>query len=102
MLGEFFRGFIKIHVLHHAESGPVYGLKMLEELKHHGYSRLSPGTLYPTLRGLEQAGYLVSEEMLEAGRWRTYYKITPARRKALAQVRAKLSELAEEVLSRSG
>jgi len=95
---EFLLAFWKLHILHHAEQGPVYGLEIIKELSHHGYIRLSPGTLYPTLRGLEKAGYLVSEEKLEAGRWRTYYKITPAGRKALAHIRSRLAELAEEVL----
>jgi len=98
MLAEFFRGFMKIHILHHAAQGPVYGLEMAEELGRHGYSSLSPGTLYPTLHGLERAGYLLSEDRLIDGRWRKYYHITPAGREALAQVRAKLAELAGEVL----
>jgi len=48
---EFFLGFIKIHILHHAAEQPVYGLWLIEELGHHGY-RLSPGTLYPLLHSL--------------------------------------------------
>jgi DNA-binding PadR family transcriptional regulator len=98
MLAEFFRGFIRIHILHHAEKGPVYGLQMAGELGRHGYTSISPGTLYPTLHGLEQAGYLRAEARLIEGRWRKYYHITPAGRQALAQIRAKLSELAGEVL----
>ena len=100
MLNQFFRGFMKIHMLHHAERGPIYGLQIAKELGRHGYSRLSPGTLYPALRSLEKAGYLVSEEKLEAGRWRTYYRITPAGRRALAQIRARLAELSHEVLDK--
>ena len=78
MLAEFFRGFIKIHILHHAEAGPVYGLQMAHELARHGYSSLSPGTLYPALHALEEAGYLEAEQRLVAGRWRKYYCITTA------------------------
>ncbi len=99
MLGEFFKGFIKIHILHHAAEGPVYGLQLVKELEHHGYTNLSPGTLYPTLHGLEEAGWLVSEDQVVDGRWRKYYRITPAGRKILAQIRAKLAELAQEVLA---
>ncbi len=98
MLNEFFRGFIKIHILHHAAEGPVYGLQIIQELARHGYINLSPGTLYPALHGLEEAGLLVSEQQVVAGRWRKYYRITPAGRKALTQIRAKLAELAQEVL----
>ena len=98
MLNEFFKGFIKIHILHHAAEGPIYGLQIVRELARHGYSSLSPGTLYPTLHGLEEAGLLISEQQVVAGRWRKYYRITPAGRKALIQIRAKLAELAQEVL----
>jgi DNA-binding PadR family transcriptional regulator len=51
MIRDFFLGFIRIHVLHHAAEAPVYGLWLIEELGHHGYA-LSPGTLYPILRDL--------------------------------------------------
>ena len=98
MLTEFFRGFVKIHILHHAAEGPIYGLQIVQELARHGYTNLSPGTLYPTLHGLEEAGYLISERQVVAGRWRKYYRITPAGRQALTQIRAKLTELAQEVL----
>jgi PadR family transcriptional regulator PadR len=98
MLNEFFKGFIKIHILHHAAAGPIYGLQIVQELARHGYSSLSPGTLYPTLHGLEEAGLLISEQQVVAGHWRKYYRITPAGRKALTQIRSKLAELAQEVL----
>lgn len=97
MTHELFSGFIKIHILHHAGEGEVYGLWLIEELAKHGYS-VSPGTLYPTLHGLEKAGYLASERRVVAGRQRRYYIITPAGKAALAEARAKLAELVGEVL----
>ena len=99
ILNEFFKGFIKIHILHHAAEGPIYGLQIVQELARHGYISLSPGTLYPTLHGLEEAGLLTSEQQVVAGRWRKYYRITPAGREALTRIRAKLAELAQEVLA---
>ena len=54
-------GLIRLHVLHHAVKEPVYGLAMIEELARHGY-KLSAGTLYPILHGLEERGYLTSTE----------------------------------------
>ena len=47
---DLLSGLIRLHVLHHAVEGEVYGQRMIEELAHHGY-RLSAGTLYPMLRG---------------------------------------------------
>ena len=54
---DLYSGLIRLHVLHHTEQGPIFGLGMIEELARHGY-RISPGTLYPFLRGLEKKGYL--------------------------------------------
>lgn len=97
MLRELFLGFIKIHILHHAGQEPVYGLWLIEELAHHGYT-VSPGTLYPTLHSLEQAGYLTSEKHVVAGRQRRYYTLTPNGKAALTEARARLAELVSEVL----
>ena len=72
MLRDFFLGFIKVHVLHHASKGPLYGVWFLEELSKHGY-QLSPGTLYPLLHGLEAEGYLEREERVVEGKVRKYY-----------------------------
>jgi len=97
MLRELLLGFIKIHILHHASQQPVYGLWLMEELARHGYT-ISPGTLYPTLHGLEQAGYLTSEKRVVEGRQRRYYTITPDGETALAEARERLAELVAEVL----
>jgi DNA-binding PadR family transcriptional regulator len=99
MLQEFFRGFIKIHILYHAAKGSVYGLEMAAELRRHGYENISPGTLYPALHRLEGTGYLAVERRLDAGRWRKYYTLTPKGKEALQQIRVKLRELADEVLA---
>ena len=95
---DFFLGFIKIHVLHHAGEEPVYGLAMIEELRRHGYE-LSPGTLYPILHTLEGAGYLVKEGKNVDGRIRKYYRITEVGQAALGEARARIRELVDEVLT---
>src|ERR1017187_3615923 len=56
-----YAGLIRLHVLHHAVLEPVYGLAMIEELARHGY-KLSAGTLYPILHGMEERGLLASKE----------------------------------------
>lgn len=101
MLRDFFLGFIKVHILHHAEQAPVYGLALIEELRRHGYE-LSPGTLYPLLHGLENAGYLAQESHVVGGKVRKYYTITDAGRIALQEARAKIGELVDEVLEGAG
>jgi DNA-binding PadR family transcriptional regulator len=101
MLRDFFLGFVKVHVLHHAAQEPVYGLALLAELRRHGYE-LGPGTLYPLLHGLEAAGYLAREDRVVGGKVRKYYTITDAGRLALAEARLKIAELVDEVLEDHG
>ncbi len=99
MLRSLFLGFIRFHILYHAAQGPVYGMWLMEELARHGYS-VSPGTLYPILHRMEQAGYLVSEQRVEGGRFRRYYTATPAGRALLEEARRRIAELASEVLEK--
>lgn len=69
---------------------------MMEELQGHGY-RLSAGTLYPILHGLEQKGWLKSKKQRIGGTQRRLYSATPAGRKALAAAKAKVRELFGEL-----
>jgi len=97
VLRQFLLGFIKIHILHHAAEAPLYGLSLIEELRRHGY-RLSPGTVYPVLHGLVEAGYLKRENRIVAGKVRKYYAITGRGRRALVRSRRQLVELVREVV----
>jgi len=91
-----YAGLVRLHVLHHAVKEPVYGLAMIEELARHGY-KLSAGTLYPILHGLEERGYLTSQEKRVGGATRGVYRATPAGRKALAAAKVKVRELFGEL-----
>lgn len=92
-----YSGLIRIHVLYHACHGPIFGLEMIEELSRHGY-KLSAGTLYPLLHGLERKGYLRSTERRSGRRMRRIYRATPTGRRALALAREKVKELLGELL----
>jgi DNA-binding PadR family transcriptional regulator len=94
---HFFIGFIRLHVLYHAAKEAVCGSEITEELIRHGY-RISPGTLYPTLRLLESLGYLHKHLEVVEGRQRKYYQVTPAGRRVLKQARARLQELVSELV----
>jgi DNA-binding PadR family transcriptional regulator len=94
---EFQRGAVRLHILHHAAAAEIHGAWMTEELARHGY-RISPGTLYPTLHRLEGEGLLSSVQRVIDGRTRRMYRATKAGRKALAEDRKALAELAREVL----
>jgi DNA-binding PadR family transcriptional regulator len=93
---EFFTGLIRIHVLVHASHEAIFGLAMMEELRHHGY-RIGPGTLYPLLHGMERGGLLKSDLKIVQGRKRRVYKITAAGKKALAGATVKVDELHHEL-----
>ena len=97
MLRDFFLGFVKVHLLHHASREPVYGVWFIEELARHDY-HLSPGTLYPLLHNLEATGYLNREDRVVDGKVRKYYAITPLGKEALVEARAKIQELVEEIM----
>lgn len=94
---EFVLGFIKIHILYHAQKEGFCGVDMMKELKRHGY-RIGPGTLYPTLHRMQKDGYLESKKRKEDGRMRIYYKATAKGRQALRHVKPKISKLVSEVL----
>ena len=93
---ELYGGLIHLHLLHHASEGPIYGFSMIEELGRHGY-RLSPGTLYPILHGLEKKGYLRSTEQRLGRTARRMYRITPSGRRALEDAKRKVFELFGEM-----
>lgn len=90
-------GLIRLHILHHAAEKAVYGQGLIEELARHGY-RLSPGTLYPMLHGMEKRGYLQSSREQAGRSSRRVYRATPFGRQALEIARGKVRELFEEIL----
>lgn len=93
---DLYAGLIRLHVLHHAAEGEVYGGWIIEELRRHGY-RISAGTLYPMLHGLERKGHLESRQEGAGKRARRLYAITPKGRRALAGAREKVKELFGEL-----
>ena len=93
---DFYRGMIRLHVLHHASKKAVFGFWFIEELARHGY-RLSPGTLYPQLHSMERTGYLRSEKREEEGRIRRVYRATRKGRVALREAKEKVKELFGEL-----
>jgi PadR family transcriptional regulator PadR len=94
---DFYSSLIRLHVLHHAVEEPIFGLGMIEELGRHGY-RISPGSLYPLLHGLEKKGYLKSTEHRNGKSLRKVYRATPLGRKALSAAKSKVRELFHELI----
>ena len=94
---DLYSGLIRLHILHRAVKAPIFGLGMQEELARHGY-RISPGTLYPLLQGLERKGYLRSWEERNGRSRRRVFRATPKGNQALRAARKKIRELFTEIV----
>ena len=91
-----YSGLIRLHILHHAAKEPIFGLGIIEELGRHGY-RLSAGTLYPILHGLEREGHLRSFEKRNGRTARRLYRATAKGRQSLKAAKTKVHELFAEL-----
>ncbi len=94
---ELLAGLVRLHILHHAVEGALYGHWMIEELRRHGY-RISPGTLYPMLHALERKGYLKSKVEGTGRRARRVYQATRKGREALVFAKDRVRELFGELV----
>lgn len=98
VLRKVFLGFIHVHILHHAKKEPIYGSWMIHELEEHGY-KISPGTLYPLLAGMEVDGLLDKYEKNVGGKVRKYYRITEKGERVLFEAIDRARELLKEIES---
>ena len=94
---DLYSGLIRLHILHHASKEPIFGMWMVEELAHHGY-RMSTGTLYPILHGLQRKGYLRSRVERQGKTSRRIYVATPLGKRALKAALGKVRELYGELI----
>jgi DNA-binding PadR family transcriptional regulator len=93
---DLYSGLIRLHILYHASQEPIFGLGIIEELSRHGY-RVSPGTIYPLLHGLERRGLLRSSPQRSGSRSRRTYRATARGRRALREAKHKVRELFGEL-----
>ncbi len=96
ILKDFFIGFIRIHILFHANRESVYGSALMQELSRHGYA-VGPGTLYPILHSLEMDGLLSSQIQFVNGKRRRYYRITESGKEILKKAQQQANELIAEI-----
>lgn len=96
-MGDFLKGAVRLHILHHAARDEIHGAWMSEELAEHGYA-ISPGTLYPTLHRMEEEGLLRSRTAVVEGRRLRLYKATARGLKSLERQKQALRELSAEIL----
>lgn len=93
---DLYAGLIRLHILHHAADGEVFGLGIIQELRRHGYE-ISPGTIYPMLHRMQKHGYLTSKERRRGRVIRRSYRATAAGRAALKNAKRKVQELFAEL-----
>jgi DNA-binding PadR family transcriptional regulator len=74
---------------------------MIQELARHGY-RMSPGTLYPMLHGMERNGYLTSRKERLGRTFRRLYRATALGREANKIAKARVRELVGELVEGHG
>ena len=96
LLKDLFLGFIKVHILYHADKEPIFGQEFYQELQRHGYD-FSFGTLYPIFHKLEEEGYLKSTKENVGGKIRRYYNITQSGKRILEKAKLQAKELVEEL-----
>jgi PadR family transcriptional regulator PadR len=94
---DLYSGMIRLHILHHAEQELIFGAGMAKELARHGY-KISPGTLYPILHGLEKRSYLRSSKERSGKSVRRVYGITSSGRRALKKAKQRVRELFGELI----
>ncbi len=96
LLKDLLLGFVKLHILHHADQSPIFGQGFRNELKRHGYE-MSFGTLYPMFHSLVRQGYLKMTKQTVAGKIRKYYVITSKGKRVLKEGKSKAKELTDEL-----
>ena len=95
---EILLSFWKVHILHHADEGPIHGHWIAQELRRHGYE-ISPGTLYPLLGRLVTRRWLACvSPRVQRKRARKDYRLTAKGRLVLRELRKQVTELYQEVV----
>jgi DNA-binding PadR family transcriptional regulator len=93
---KIYLAFLNIHILYHASIKAIYGIWIIDELKHHGY-KVGPSHIYPLLKEMTLEGLIVMDERNEKGRIRKYYTITDKGIILLSELKSKVLELSNEV-----
>ena len=80
-------GFLILFLLY--ERMPMHGQEIADELAKRRGDRPSPGTIYPALKGLKDAGYLHEEEKIGKA---ISYTLTPSGMKAFHVARRRFTK----------
>ncbi len=94
-----FKGTLPTLILEALEHERNHGYRIAQGIKERskGVLDFKEGTLYPALHKLEKEGLVESDEEVENGRPRRYYRITQSGRGMLAKDRAEWRQLSQAV-----
>ncbi len=81
-------------ILHLVREKPQYGNSLISQITDlsGGVMSVSPNTVYPLLRRLEEKGYVVGEWERPDTRSRRFYRITPGGEEKYAEIKANMEE----------
>ena len=94
-----FKGTLPSLILEALVHEPSHGYRIAQRIKERsqGVLDFKEGTLYPALHKLENEALVESDEGVENGRVRRYYRITKSGRAALAKDRNEWRQLSRAV-----
>jgi PadR family transcriptional regulator PadR len=98
IMQSFWKGIVRLVILHQAARRPVYGGELSRQMRRHGYD-ISPGSLYPLLHTMERAGFLSSNIKIFKGRARKYYNLNPSGRVCLEEVLLSLRPFIKDLIA---
>jgi DNA-binding PadR family transcriptional regulator len=95
------KGYIRVAALIILNKRPAHGYEIMKEIKDKtkGFWRPTAGGVYPILRDLEKAGYIVGDWSAQKNRKIKVYKITETGEAILKRAIVKQSELANSMNS---
>ena len=81
-------------ILHLVREKPQYGNSLIGQIRElsGGVMSVSPNTVYPLLRRLEEKGYVVGEWERPETKSRRFYRITPGGEEKYAEIKANMEE----------
>ena len=88
------RNVFPLLILHLVSKEPEYGNSIIKGVKEMsaGVMSVSPNSIYPLLRRLEEKGYIVGEWENEDVRTRRFYSITPEGEKKYEEIKVLFEE----------
>ncbi len=88
------RNVFPLLILHLVRERPEYGNSIIGRVREMtgGVMSVSPNTIYPLLRRLEEKGYVVGEWEKPETRSRRFYTITPRGEEKYAEIKSRFEE----------